>query len=138
MLFSLYCREFNSLQKRYTAHLHRTNTFFQKIKSYGRWSAEKLTVKFYLAPGVRNRKLYLAPGMRNEKIYLVPNDNYEKFYLAVKGLNWHRLHTLHHELARFHFLFAITPKLKLVCVLSNILLHLSGTVYHLTFTMHHL
>ena len=27
MLFSPYCREFNSLQKRYTAILHRTNTF---------------------------------------------------------------------------------------------------------------
>ena len=49
-------------------------------------SAEKLTVKFYLAPGVRNRKFYLAPGMRNGKIYLAPNDSYEKIYLAVKGL----------------------------------------------------
>ena len=45
-----------------------------------------MTVKFYLAPGVRNRKLYLAPGMRNGKIYLVPNDSFEKFYFAVKGL----------------------------------------------------
>ena len=45
-----------------------------------------MTVKFYLAPGVRNRKFYLAPGMRNGKIYLAPNDSYEKFYLAVKGL----------------------------------------------------
>ena len=60
--------------------------FFQKIKSYSRWSAAKLTVKFYLVPGVRNRKFYLAPGMRNGQIYLVPNDSYEKFYLAVKGL----------------------------------------------------
>ena len=49
-------------------------------------SAEKLTVKFYLAPGVRNRKFYLAPGMRNGKIYLAPNDSFEKFYLIVKGL----------------------------------------------------
>ena len=39
-------------------------------------SAKKLTIKFYLAAGVRNRKCYLAP-----------NDSYEKFYLAVKGLN---------------------------------------------------
>ena len=85
MLFSPYCREFNSLQKRYTALLHRTNTFFRK-KSYGRWSAEKLTVKFCPAPGVRNRKFYLAPGMRYEKICLAPNDSVEKFYLAVKGL----------------------------------------------------
>ena len=86
MLFLPYCREFNCLQKRYTALLHRTNTFFQKIKSYGRWLAEKLTVKFYLAPGVRNRKFYLAPGMRNGKIYLAPNNSFEKFCLAVKGL----------------------------------------------------
>ena len=62
---------------------------FQKIKSYGRWSVESFTVKFYLVPGVRSRKFYLAPGMRNRKIYLAPKDNYEKFYLAVKGLtNW--------------------------------------------------
>ena len=62
--------------------------FIQKIKSYGQWSAEKLTVKFYLAPGVRNRKFYLAPGMKNEKIYLAPNYTFEKFYLAVKGLTF--------------------------------------------------
>ena len=37
--------------------------------------AEKLPVKFYLVPGVRNRK-----------IYLVPNDSYETIYLAVKEL----------------------------------------------------
>ena len=49
-------------------------------------SVEKLTVKFYLAPGVRNRKFYLAPGMRNGKIDLAPNDSFDKFYLAVKGL----------------------------------------------------
>ena len=48
---------------------------FQKIKSYGWWSAEKQTVKFYLVPGVRNGN-----------IYLMPNDSYEKFYLAVNGL----------------------------------------------------
>ena len=72
--------------KGYTALLHGTNTFFQKIKSYGRWSAEKLTVKFYLVPGVRNRKFYLVPGVRNGKIYLVPDDSYETFYLTVKGL----------------------------------------------------
>ena len=47
---------------------------------------EKLTVKFDLAPGVRNRIFYLAPGMRNGKIYLAPNDSFKKFYLAVKGL----------------------------------------------------
>ena len=46
-----------------------------------------MTVKFYLATGVRKRKFYLAPGMRNGKIYLAPNDSYEKFYLAVKGLS---------------------------------------------------
>ena len=50
------------------------------------WSVKKLTVKFYLAPGVRNRKFYLAPGMRNGKIDLAPNDSFEKFCLAVKGL----------------------------------------------------
>ena len=32
MLFSPYCREFNSLQKRYTALLHRTNTFSENKK----------------------------------------------------------------------------------------------------------
>ena len=45
-----------------------------------------MTVKFYLAPGVINRKFYLAPGMRNGQIYLAANDSFEKFYLAVKEL----------------------------------------------------
>ena len=49
-------------------------------------SVEKLTVKFYLAPVVRNRKFYLTPLMRNGQIYLAPNDSYEKFNFAVKGL----------------------------------------------------
>ena len=69
MLFSPYCREFNSLQKRYTALLHRFQYFFQKIKKYGWWSAEKLTVKFLPAPGVRNRKFLPAPN-NNFKIFL--------------------------------------------------------------------
>ena len=47
---------------------------FQKINSYGQWSAEKQTIKFYLVP------------VRNGKMYLVPNDSHAKFYLAVKGL----------------------------------------------------
>ena len=37
---------------------------------------EKLTVKIWPAPGVRNRKFYLAP-----------NYTFEKKYLAVKGLS---------------------------------------------------
>ena len=85
MLFSPSCREFNSLQKRYTELLHRTNTFFRnKIM----WSAEKLMVKLYLAPGVRNRKFYLAPGKRTGKIYWAPNDSFEQFYLAIKGIKY--------------------------------------------------
>ena len=52
----------------------------------GRWSAEKLTVKFYLASGVRNRKFYLAPNFSFQKFYLAPNYSFQKFYLAVKGL----------------------------------------------------
>ena len=68
-------------------HFYIGSILYSEIKSYGRWSAEKLMVKFYLAPGVRNRKFYLAPGMRNDKIYLAPNDSFEKFYLAVKGLS---------------------------------------------------
>ena len=86
MLFSSYCREFNSLQKKIYRTFSQDQYFFQKIKSYSRWLAAKFTVKFYLAPEMRHRKFYLAPGMRNEKIYLAPNDSYEKFYLAVKGL----------------------------------------------------
>ena len=82
MLFSPSCREFNSLQKRFTALIGPILFSENKIIR----SAEKLTVKFYLAPGGRNRKFYLAPGMRNGKIYLAPNDSYDKFYLAVKGL----------------------------------------------------
>ena len=83
MLFSPYCREFNSLQKKIYSTFTQDQYFIQKIKSYDRWSTVKLTVKFYLAPRVRNPKLYLV---RNGKIYLAPNDSFEKFYFAVKGL----------------------------------------------------
>ena len=31
-------------------------------------------------------KFYLVPGVRNRKFYLVPNDSYEKKILAVKRL----------------------------------------------------
>ena len=77
-------------------------------------SVEKLTVKFYLVPGVRNRKFYLAPGMRNGKIYLAPNDSFEKFYLAVKGLRTLRAESLYLRMARHfaprHFVYrAVTP-----------------------------
>ena len=67
------------LYKKDIQHFYVRPILFQKIKSYGRRSAEKLTVKCYLASGVRNRKCYLAPGMRNGKNFLAPNDSYEKF-----------------------------------------------------------
>ena len=79
MLFSPSCREFNSIEnstKKDIQHFCIGPILLQKIKSNGRWSAEKLTVK-----------LYLVPGVRNGQIYLMPNDSYEQFYLAVKGLN---------------------------------------------------
>ena len=63
------------LYKKDVQHFYIGPILFQKIKSYGRWSVEKLTVKFYL-----------VPGMRNQKLYLVPNDRHEKIYLAVKWL----------------------------------------------------
>ena len=86
MLFSPSCREFNSLQNRYTALLHRTNTFSENkiIRSVvgGKVDGQILF-------GVRNEKPKILFGARGEKgkIYLVPNDSFEKFYLAVKGLN---------------------------------------------------
>ena len=67
-------------------HFYIGPILYSEIKSYGRWSVEKLTVKFYLVPGVRNRKFYLAPGMRNGKKILASNDSFENLYLAVKGL----------------------------------------------------
>ena len=87
MLFSPSCREFNSLQKD-IQHFYIGPILFSEIKIIRSVVVEKLTVKFYLAPGVRNKKFYLAPRMRNGKIYLAPNDSYEKFYLAVKGLKY--------------------------------------------------
>ena len=57
------------LYKKDIQHFYIGPILFQKIKSYGRWSAEKMMVKFYLAPAVRNRQFYLAPGMRNRKMY---------------------------------------------------------------------
>ena len=76
--------------KKIYSSLTQDQYFFQKIKSYGRWSAEKQTVQFYLVPEVRNRKFCLVPGVRNRKFYLVPNDSYETFNLAVNGLRKHK------------------------------------------------
>ena len=86
MLFSPSCREFNSLKKD-IQHFYIGPILFSENKIIRSVIGEKLTVKFYLVPGVRKRKCYLASGMRNRKIYLAPNDSYEQFYLAVKGLN---------------------------------------------------
>ena len=83
-----YLVENSIFYKKDIQHFYIGPILFSEIKSYGRLSAEKLTVKFYLAPGVRNRKFYLAPGMKNGKMHLAPNDSYEKFYLAVKGLTF--------------------------------------------------
>ena len=85
MLFSPYCTEFNSLQKRYTALLHRTNTFLEnKII----WSVVGGKVDCQILSGTRSEKPKILSGTRdeNEKICLVPNDSVEKLYLAVKGL----------------------------------------------------
>ena len=35
---------------------------FQKIKSYGLWLAQRLTVKFYLVPGVRTENFIWCQG----------------------------------------------------------------------------
>ena len=88
MLFSPSCSEFNSLQKRYTALLHRTNISFRKNIIIRSVVGGKVTVKFYLVPEVRNRKFYLLPGVRNGKMYLVPIDSYEKIYLAAIGITF--------------------------------------------------
>ena len=86
MLFSPSCREFNSLPKRYTALIHRTNTFAENkiIRSV---VGGKVDGQILFGDRSEKRKLYLAPGIRNRKIYLASNDSYEKLYLAVKGLS---------------------------------------------------
>ena len=66
------------LYKKVIQHFYIGTILFQKVKSYGRWSAEKKTVKFYMMPGVRNRQFYFVPVVRNGNIYLVPNDSYEQ------------------------------------------------------------
>ena len=53
------------LYKKDILHFYIESIFFSENKIIQ--SAEKFTVKFYLAPGVRNRKFYLAPVMRNGK-----------------------------------------------------------------------
>ena len=84
MLFSPYCREFNSLQKRYTALLHRTNTFAENkiIRSVvgGKVDGQILS-------GTRSEKSKILSGIRDEKrkIYFAPNE-FQKKILAVKGL----------------------------------------------------
>ena len=64
MLFSPYCREFNSLQKRYTALLHRTNTFSEnKIKR----SVVCRKVDGQILSGTRSEKPKILSGTRDEK-----------------------------------------------------------------------
>ena len=85
MLFSPSCREFNSLQKRYTALLHRANTFSEnKIRRSVVGEKDDGQILF----GTRSEKLKILFGTRDEKRknLFAPNDNYGKLYLAVKGL----------------------------------------------------
>ena len=86
MLFSPSCRKFNSLQKRYTA-LCIGPILFSENKIIWSIVGRKLMVKFYLVPGVRNRKFYLVPRVRNGKIYSVPNDSYEKKLFGSQRIN---------------------------------------------------
>ena len=74
-------------KKRYTALLHRTNTF-SKIKITWSVVGEKVDGQILFGTRSEKQKIYLAPGMRNGKIYLAPNDSFEQKILAVKGLNW--------------------------------------------------
>ena len=86
MLFSPYCREFNSLQKA-IQHFYIGPLLYSENKI--RRSVVGGKVDGLILSGTRSekpRKFYLAPGMRNEKNYLAPNDSFEQFYLAVKGL----------------------------------------------------
>ena len=100
------------------------------------WSAEKLTVKFYLAPGVRNRKCYLAPGMRNGKIYLAPNDSYEKFYLAFKGLM--QLHALQNIESKYNQITSCAQQLCSCCAGKAKVHTCRGSVYIATLTANQL
>ena len=82
MLFSPSCKEFNSLQKRYTALLHRTNAFFQKIKLVvgGKVDGQILF-------GIRSEKPKILFGTRDEKrkIYLAPITVTKNFIWQSKG-----------------------------------------------------
>ena len=74
MLFSASCREFNSLPKRYTALLHRTNTF-----------TENKIIRSVVGGKVDGKILF---GPRSEKPKIICQMTVTgKNYLAVKGLN---------------------------------------------------
>ena len=73
MQFSPSCREFNSLQKRFTALVHRTNTFFSENKIIR--SVVGGNVEGPLLFGARSKTQKMLFGTRDEKrkMYLVPN-----------------------------------------------------------------
>ena len=64
MLFSPYCREFNSLQKGYTTLLHRTNTF-SEIKIIRSVVGGKVDGQILF--GTRSEKPKILFGARGEK-----------------------------------------------------------------------
>ena len=105
MLFSPYCREFNSLQKRYTALLHTTNTF-SEIKSYGRreswrskfiWHQEWETDNFIWRQGWETEKLFGAKWQLRQILFgsqRVKIGNVEKL---IPNLNNKTNYVVHYE-----------------------------------------
>ena len=85
MLFSPYCREFNSLQKD-IQHFYIGSILYSENKIIRSVVGGKVDSQILSGTRSEIRKFYLAPGMRNGKIYLAPNDSFEKFSLAVRGL----------------------------------------------------
>ena len=85
MLFSPSCREFNSLQKRYT-NFYIGPILFSENKIIRLVIGGKVDGQILFGARSEKPKIYLVPGVRNGKIYLVPNDSYEKFHLPVKWI----------------------------------------------------
>ena len=86
MLFSPFCREFNSLQKD-IQHFYIGPILFSENKIIRSVVGGKVDGQILF--GARSEKPKILFGARGEKRkhLFVPNDSYEKFCLEVKGLS---------------------------------------------------
>ena len=85
MLFSPYCREFNSLQKD-IQHFYIGPILYSENKIIRSVVGGKVNGQILSGTRSEKPKILFGTRMSNRKMYLAPNDSFQKCYLAVKRL----------------------------------------------------